>query len=182
MQKPKHLNQAVYITICWFDIFNQPVSAEEIHRYLFFYKSSLVEVKKCLKKDKRISKSFGFYFLRGKNALVVRRCQRQYQAGKLWRKAIEKSFLFKWTPFLNTAAVGNTLAMGWPEKSSDIDLVIIDKKNRLFTTRIFLTLFTIIYIIPPYIQLIQRYVLLIHGDFHERRRDRQVDRQMVQCQ
>lgn len=145
MQKPKSLSQAVYITICWFDTFEQPVSAEEIHRYLFFHKANLTEIKTCLKKDKRISKSFGFYFLRGKNALVVKRCQRQYQAGKLWRKIFAKSFLFNWTPFLSTVAVGNTLAMGWPKKNSDIDLLIIAKKNRLFTTRLFLTFFSHIF-------------------------------------
>ena len=142
MKKIPTLPEAVYATICWFDIFSQPVSAEEVQRYLFFKKASLSNVKSALERHPRIGKSFGFYFLRGKNAIVIQRCQRQYRAGKLWRKVLTKLFIFSWTPFLRLAAVGNTLAMGWPAQKSDIDLLVVSKKERPFTARLFLTLFT----------------------------------------
>ena len=139
MQNPKSITEAVYATICWFDVFEQPVSSEEVQRYLFFQKANLAEVKKTLKRDKRIGSSFGFYFLKGKNALVVKRCQRQYRAGKLWQRVLAKRQLFKRIPFLKLVAVGNTLAMGWPGKKSDIDLLVVTNKEHLFTARIFLT-------------------------------------------
>lgn len=139
------LTENVWQTLCWFDVFGQAASLEEIHRFLFWQKASEKEVERVLKKDPRIGSSFGFYFLRRKNASVLARCGRQFQSGKLWRRVLRHLFLFRLTPFLRLAAVGNTLAMGWPEKNSDIDLLIIAQKNRLFTARFFLTLWTQIF-------------------------------------
>lgn len=136
------IKKAVFATVAWFDVFGQPVSSEEVHRYLFWERAKLADVKRALESDKRIGKSFGFYFLRGKSASVLRRCQRQYRSGKLWRRVLRHAFILRKTPFLRLAAIGNTLAMGWPEKNSDIDLFVIACKNRLFTTRAFLTFWT----------------------------------------
>lgn len=145
VKHPISITDSVFATVAWFDVFDQPVSAEEAHKYLFWKKASLAEVKKALKKDKRISESFNFYFLKGRNAIVLGRCKRQYYAGKLWKKVFKNRFIFRWTPFVRLAAVGNTLAMGWPEKESDIDFFIVTEKNRLFTARLFLTFFTQIF-------------------------------------
>jgi len=139
------LADSVWQTLCWFDIFGQAVSLEEIHRFLFWQKASKKEVKQVLKKNRRISESFGFYFLRGKNKNVLNRCGRQFQTGKLWKHVARHLFLFQITPFLRFVAVGNTLAMGWPEKNSDIDLLIVAPQNRLFTTRFFLTFWSQIF-------------------------------------
>ncbi|MFH0776390.1 MAG: hypothetical protein V1936_02150 [Patescibacteria group bacterium] len=139
------LAENVWQTVCWFDVFGQAVSLEEIHRFLFWQKASLSDVERALKKDQRIGQSLGFYFLQGKNASVVKRCGRQFQAGKLWRRVAKHLFLLRFTPFLRLAAVGNSLAMGWPEKNSDIDLLIVAPKRRLFTTRFFLTFWSQIF-------------------------------------
>ncbi|MCK5471611.1 hypothetical protein KAI54_00275 [Candidatus Gracilibacteria bacterium] len=141
----KSLAESAWQTVCWFDIFGQPVNAEEIHRFLFGAKASQKDVKKVLAKDSRIGKSFGFYFPRGRSALILKSCAHHHRAEKLWMEALRHRFIFRLTPFLKLAAVGNTLAMGWPEKNSDIDLLVVAEKNRLFTTRFFLTLFTQIF-------------------------------------
>jgi len=142
MRKAHDIVDSVYATICWFDIFDQPVTAKELYRFLFFQKASLIEVQQILKRDKRITSSFGFYCLRGRNALILRRCQRQYRAEKMWRQIFSRHFVFRWTPFLRLAAVGNTLAMNWPESKSDIDFFIVADAKRLFTARFFLSFFT----------------------------------------
>lgn len=142
VKPPKNISEAVYATVCWFDVFGFAGSCEEIHRYLFFRKATLREVQQVLEKDKRYSSSFNFYFLKGSNALVLQRCQQQYHAGKLWRKVVEKSSIFTRIPFVKLIAVGNTLAMGWPDSSSDVDLLVVAESKRLFTTRALLTLST----------------------------------------
>ncbi|MCF7836123.1 hypothetical protein K9N08_00485 [Candidatus Gracilibacteria bacterium] len=139
------LKENVWKTICWFDLFAQPVSLEEIHRFLLSSKASKKEVEKSLAKDSRVGKSFGFYFVRGKNASVLKRCGKQYHAGKLWKRVLRHLFILRFTPFLKLVAVGNTLAMGFPERNSDIDLLVVTKQNRLFTTRAFLTFFAHIF-------------------------------------
>ncbi len=139
------LAENVWQTVCWFDVFGQAASAEEIHRFLFWQKASLAAVEQELKKDPHLGHSLGFYFLKGRDASVLARCSRQFQAKKLWRRVAKHLFLLRATPFVRFAAVGNTLAMGWPEKNSDIDLLIVAAKNRLFTTRFFLTFLTQIF-------------------------------------
>jgi hypothetical protein len=141
VKPPKNISEAVYAAVCWFDVFATAASLEEIHRYIFFRKATLREVKQVLEKDKRFGSSFGFYFLKGRNALVLKRCQHQYHSGKLWNKVVEKSSLFTRIPFLKLVAVGNTLAMGWPDSESDIDLLVVAENKRLFTTRALLTFF-----------------------------------------
>ncbi|MCF7846336.1 MAG: hypothetical protein K9L85_03795 [Candidatus Peribacteraceae bacterium] len=133
------LAENVWQTLCWFDIFGQAASLEEVHRFLFWQRANPKEIEQVLKKDRRIGSSFGFYFLRGKNASVVKRCGYQFQAGKLWRRVARHLFVLRLVPFLRFVAVGNTLAMGWPERNSDIDLLVVAPKNRLFTARFFLT-------------------------------------------
>ncbi len=142
MPRALPLREAVYATVAWFDVFDQPVSAEEVHRYLWRRKATLAAVKKQLYSDPRIGKSFSFFSLVGRTGQVVTRCRRQYHAGKLWRRVTRWRWLFRATPFLKYVAVGNTLAMGWPESDSDIDIFVVAKRNRLFTARFFLTLFT----------------------------------------
>ncbi len=139
------LADSVWKTICWFDVFGHAASLDEIHRFLLFKKTDKKTVEQILKKDRRIGTSFGFYFLRGKNASVIARCGRQFQSGKLWKRVARHLFLFRITPFLRLVAVGNTLAMGWPEKNSDIDLLVVAPRNRLFTTRFFLTFWSQIF-------------------------------------
>ncbi len=141
----KSLAESAWQTVCWFDIFGQPVNAKEIHRFLFSAKASQKDVEKVLAKDSRIGKSFGFYFPRGRSALVLKRCAHHHRAEKLWGEVLRHRFIFRLTPFLKLVAIGNTLAMGWPKKNSDIDLLVVAEKNRLFTTRFFLTLFTQIF-------------------------------------
>ncbi|MFH0834241.1 MAG: hypothetical protein V2A63_02540 [Patescibacteria group bacterium] len=141
----KSLAENAFRTVCWFDVFGQAASLEEIHRFLLFEKSDPKKVEQALKKDRRIGSSFGFYFLKGKNASVLKRCGRQFQAGKLWKRVARHLFLLRWTPFLRLAAIGNTLAMGWPDKNSDIDLLIVAPKKRLFTARFFLTFWSQIF-------------------------------------
>jgi len=139
------LADSVWKTLCWFDVFGHAASLEEIHRFLFWQKANRKEVEDILKKDRRVGASFGFYFLRGKNESVIARCGRQFQSGKLWKRVARHLFIFRITPFLRLVAVGNTLAMGWPKKNSDIDLLVVAPRNRLFTTRFFLTFWSQIF-------------------------------------
>ncbi len=141
----KSLTENVWKTVCWFDVFKQPANLTEIHSFLLFEKAQKKEVAETLEKDTRIGKSFGFYFPRGRNALILKRCARIHRAEKLWKRILKHLFIFRFTPFLKFTAVGNTLAMGFPEKNSDIDLLVVAKKNRLFTARFFLTFFTEIF-------------------------------------
>lgn len=60
---------------------------------------------------------------------------------KLWRKVDRWSFLFRLCPFLRMVAVCNNLSFGSVNEGSDIDIFVVSKNGRLFTSRIFITVF-----------------------------------------
>lgn len=136
------LRQAVYQTVCWFEIFKQPASSAEIHQFLFQHKAKLAEVEKILETDPRYRRSLKFYFRRQNPELIWQRFQHQFFARKLWSVVLRAKKIFARTPFLRQVFVANTLAFGWPSKDSDLDLFVLTSPQRLFTARFFLTVFT----------------------------------------
>lgn len=61
---------------------------------------------------------------------------------KLWKKIRRYQFLFKICPFIKLVCVCNSLSFHASKENSDIDLVIITHKNRLFIARFLLTILT----------------------------------------
>ena len=142
VKKPSSLADAVYATVAWFDVFDQPILAEEVHRFLFYRRALLAEVKLALYSHPRIQHSLGLFYLRGRGSLVMQRYQRQLRTQQLWERALQFRWLLRLIPFCRLIAVGNSLAFGWPSRESDIDLFVVTTNTRLFTARSFLSIFT----------------------------------------
>lgn len=53
----------------------------------------------------------------------------------LWKRVRKQAFWWQFVPFVEAVFVGNSLAMGTAHENSDIDLLVITKKNRLFLGR-----------------------------------------------
>ncbi|MCD5374845.1 nucleotidyltransferase domain-containing protein [Candidatus Gracilibacteria bacterium] len=58
---------------------------------------------------------------------------------KLWNKVKKYNKIFSYIPGVLCVCVGNSLAMNAAHKDSDIDLFIITKSKRIWTTRILIT-------------------------------------------
>lgn len=137
---PAALADAVFRTVAWFAVLGVPPTAAEVHRFLFGARATLTDVKKELRKSRRLGSSSGFYFLKKRPLDALTRCRQHFTALKLWRRVLAGSWLLRSTPFLRFVAVGNTLAFGWPEADSDIDLFVVARSGRLFLARAWLTL------------------------------------------
>lgn len=89
-----------------------------------------------------ISHKHGFWFIRGRSLLVNQRIG----AMKESEEKLKRIFLYRWlftaTPFLYGAFVSGSVAGGRASKKSDIDILVVTKQGRIWTTRFFLTLFT----------------------------------------
>lgn len=142
MKQPSNIRTAVLQTLAWFDVFGHAVNVKEIHQYLFGKKTSEKQVREFLAANKQIVSSLGFHALHGSTTTTLARIARQYRAEKFWRRVRRYRFIFRLVPFLRFVAVGNTLAFGWPDDDSDIDLFVTTHHRRLFTARLFLTLIT----------------------------------------
>lgn len=117
--------------LTYFDLFDYPLTKEEV---LAFSKIKTTEWK-----NPQIDFQNDYYFLKGRNKIVQIRQNREKYAKKLWKKTYFYLRFLKIVPFLKMVAVCNTLAFNHPEKESDIDLFIITKKKRIWTTRLLTT-------------------------------------------
>ncbi len=60
----------------------------------------------------------------------------------LWKKVVRYKKIFSYIPWVRAICICNSLAMNACHQDSDIDLFIITDSKRLWTTRIYMTLFT----------------------------------------
>ncbi len=121
---------------------------------------------------KHISQELGFYFLKGRNRwlhspeglwsqnakhklhspkgtmepaiidIVQQRLERKKIADQKWNKIKPVFKILQIVPFIKFMMVSGSLAMGNTKKESDIDLIIVAKKGRIWTARTLITLLT----------------------------------------
>ncbi len=135
------LEKKILRTLAYFDVFEYPLTAEELFRWLWHeggvedvgYKEFLVGLKDLEHKD-------GFFFLPGRNDLVENRQKAVKQVEEKMKIAIKGIKRISWVPFVRAIFVCNTVAGAVANKESDIDLFIIVKKGRIWLSRALVTL------------------------------------------
>ncbi len=133
------LRERCLATIAYFDLFDYPLTLEELHRYLLGEHPVPTELKLFLAEHSDIIGSQdGYYFLRGRDLIVVTRDEREKNSLMLWKKVHRYLPLIQFVPFIRMVAVCNTLAINNATSGSDIDLFIVAKPGRLYFVR-FLT-------------------------------------------
>ncbi len=136
-------------TICYFDIFDYPLTLDEMHQYLFTGGMSggdytFEEIKDNLENNQKLKKVItterGFYFLRNRNEIIETRLQRYNLADKKFKLVLRAMRFMKYVPFVKLVSVCNNLAFFNAKKESDIDLFIITGAKRIWLTRFILVL------------------------------------------
>ena len=137
-----NLEQAIMATLVYFDIFDYPLTIDEIARWLplsiDFTRSRLLGLTKELAKKGFLAQKEGFYFLSGQGKIVLKRKENKEASGlklKIARKIAR--ILIKVPGVLLVGLTGN-LAMMDAQESDDIDLLIITRRDKIWTAR-FLT-------------------------------------------
>lgn len=143
------LRENVYATIVFFDIFDFPLTMEEIQFFFLGKRHPRHVLQEFLEKEYGIEhaiiNSIKYYFLKGRSSIVHIRLQRKQISARLWKKVQFFLPFIQMVPFIKMVAVCNTLAFDNATKDSDIDLFIVARRNRLFIVRFFtLFLFSIL--------------------------------------
>ncbi len=143
-----HINssRAIFATLAYYDLLNRPLTATEIFKYLaagsgptkFF--PVLTQLQENSRSSNIFSRREGLYFLTGRSRLVGEREKRLKIAHWKWSLLLRLIKFLALAPFVRLIAVTGSLSADNPEKSSDWDLLIIVKKNRLWTARLILTM------------------------------------------
>ena len=114
-------------SIIYHDIFDYPLTPLEIKKW---------QLKKNLKRKAAVFKKDGFYFLKGREEIIKRRNKREkYSLNKL-KIAKKAALVLSKISTIKLVVVTGALAMKNADKNSDIDLMIVTKKQTLWTTRI----------------------------------------------
>ena len=127
------LNRAILHTAIYADIFDYPLTAHEIHRYLTGVSASLEMVENVL--PGALRQSGGYYTLPGREIIVSTRQRRQQVAARLWPPALRFGRSIARLPFVRMVAVTGSLAMDNVEKNADLDYLIVTTPGRLWLCR-----------------------------------------------
>lgn len=123
-----------FATLAYHDIFDFPLTKEEIVRWQTSLKSQ--------KTIRQIKHKSGFYFLAGREILATKRKFRESVSKKKLSYAKKVAKVLSHIPTIQMIGITGSLAMMNADNSSDVDFMIITKKNTLWTTRL-LTLATL---------------------------------------
>jgi hypothetical protein len=129
------LSRAVFHTLAYADVFDYPLTAPEVHRYLISTRASLEEVEHALASKHLFTREGDYYALRDREEIVNIRGRRAGVAARLWPGAVRYGRLIAQLPFVRMVAVTGSLAMNNTEADNDVDYMIVTAPNRLWTCR-----------------------------------------------
>ncbi|MGZ9235732.1 MAG: hypothetical protein ACXW4E_09415, partial [Anaerolineales bacterium] len=127
--------RSVFHTLAYADIFDYPLTASEVHRYLTVAKASREEVARVLLDASLFAQVDDYFTLRGREHIVETRKRRAIIAAQLWPKAVRYGRMIATLPFVRMVAVTGSLAMKNADEGNDVDYMIVTAPNRLWTCR-----------------------------------------------
>jgi predicted nucleotidyltransferase len=129
-------------TLAYADVFDYPLTFEEIHCFLIGQKTTKSKVKALAEKSTLVNCQDSFYFFKNRREIVsFRKKRKKWSQGKLIIAKQVAGWL-KLIPSIKMIAVTGTLAMENSTEDDDIDLLVISRKNCLWLTRLFTVLLT----------------------------------------
>lgn len=128
-------------TLVYADIFDYPLTADEINSWLIGQKYSAekfhYQLNKATEKSNLIQKWQGFYFLPGRKSTVFARKLKQKHNRNKKKIAEHICRIIRLIPWVKLVGITGTLAMENADDDDDIDLMVITASKRLWLTRFF---------------------------------------------
>src|SRR5690606_39091563 len=103
------IEQAAVRAVAYSDIFDYPLTADEIHRYLIGVATSRTQIKEMLHRGplvpRQLSERHGYFTLPGREAIVDTPREREGAAARLWPRAIHYGRIIASLPFVRMVAI-----------------------------------------------------------------------------
>ncbi len=131
---------AIVATLCFFDLFDQPLTKAQIEQYLLGKRLSADSIDQVLRENSEIGQKESYYFLTGREQLVVLRQKRE--TDRLKRLAQCKHIIpwLRHLPFVKGVFICNNLAFDVATPEGDIDLFIVTEETHLLLGRLLTTM------------------------------------------
>lgn len=139
-------SQSVIQTLSYFDIFEYPLTREELFHFLWQgqeglkYGEFLVLLDQEMKENLAgiVERQGGYYFFSGKSEYIAKRERKVLYTEEKLAIAQRAAQKLRYLPFVKALFVCNQLPVG-VKKGSDIDVFIVIKRGRMWMTRAFIT-------------------------------------------
>jgi predicted nucleotidyltransferase len=138
-----NLKKNIISTLAYFDMFDYPLSYNEIFLFLEC-KCEETDLRKTINylvSCKLIYQIGKFYSLKNDHFIITRRNKGNQKALELLEKAKAVGQLLIKFPYVRGIGISGSLSKNFADENSDIDLFIITKKNRLWIARTLMHLF-----------------------------------------
>lgn len=146
------LERGILRTLAYADVFDHPLTPDEIHRYLVQERATGSAVSTALRVmvPDRVGEADGHFFLRGRHDLVERRRRRAEAAGRLWPVARRYADRIASLPFVRGVGLTGSLARdcadeapaggGGASGTTDVDYLVVTEPGRVWVCRAFIGL------------------------------------------
>jgi predicted nucleotidyltransferase len=142
------LEQSIYDTVRFFDLYDMPLTRTQIWQHLVVAKTgydhhaSLQEIVRLFETSDflktNLEMKWGYATLRGRGSLVAKRLRRHAIAQDKWKIVRRCAYLLSCMPFVRALAGSGSLAVDNTKHTSDLDIFVIAKEGRVWTTRLML--------------------------------------------
>ncbi|MEM9022426.1 MAG: nucleotidyltransferase domain-containing protein [Bacteroidota bacterium] len=140
-------------TLIYYDVFQYPLTAEEVHRHMDRQSVSLAEARASLSQlvqEGRVYQHDTFYAMRSDVALVERRVRGNDLARKRMKMAHRMSRFISRFPYVRAVCLSGSISKDYMEPDGDIDFFIITEPGRLWIARTLLVLFKKVFLLNSY--------------------------------
>ena len=136
-QSSNNLSRAILQTVAYSDVFDYPLTAREIHRYLTGVKASLEEVVRTLGDDGVLTRTDDYFTLPGREEIVRIRMRRGLYSATLLPSAIAYGRMLGRLPYIRMVALTGSLAVMNVSENQDFDYLLVTAPSRVWTARAF---------------------------------------------
>lgn len=143
VRKPE-LDVYVVKTLCYFDVFNYPLTIEELKNFCGYPGATLEQLSDSLSRLVNTGPvyQFGVFFgLRPDNAYIEKRLAANQEAARYMPLADQKGKLIFSFPFVRAVMVSGSLSKNCMSDDSDLDFFVVTARNRIWITRALLTIY-----------------------------------------
>ena len=130
------LSPAILQTLTYSDIFDYPLTAPEVHKYLTGVKASSEEVMQALE-DGPFRQTGNYFTLSGREAIVSIRLDREARSQKLLPLALRYGRILGGLPYIRMVALTGSLAVMNISETADFDYMLVAARGRVWTARAF---------------------------------------------
>ncbi len=135
------LPEAILYTVAYSDIFDYPLTAHEIYRYLTYAKISFETLNQMLQNGNLLARKGVYFTLPGREEIVSIRMEREARSQELMPHALRYGRILGTLPFIRMVALTGSLAVMNVSGNADFDYMLITVPGRVWTARAFALLF-----------------------------------------